>query len=373
MTSSHALRRRILGGTVVALVGATMLTVASPASGAPDRKEFSATVSPSSAVGGQRVAFAVTVTNSARSNSDLGSVQLVVPNGFTGITLNTAPTTPSGGGKPFFPSSCSSGSPSDCGAPGSTLVQVSTPASTGAQKIPAGGKLTFTVSAVAPLSGGTYPWNVAAKNSASWSDGQLFTLTSPKPSVAVTAPNPTQLAFTSQPSAVTAGELFNVSVALRTATGQATTSTARSSSRAMGRRCSARPRSTRSTAPPPSRASLSGSAGSFTLTATSGSLTQAVSSSISVSAGSAAQLALIQAPPTSIVAGQSVSASVAVQDPYGNQTSSTAPVTLTVSRTGGPTLSDTEAAVNGVANVATVRSRRQGPTRSASRVSAQTS
>jgi hypothetical protein len=70
--------------------------------------------------------------------------------------------------------------------------------------------------------------------------------------------------------------------------------------------------------------------GTYTLQAASAGLTGATSSSITIGAGTASKLAFTSGPPTGGAAGAAFSATVQVQDAYGNPvTSSTAPVTIT--------------------------------------------
>jgi signal peptidase I len=95
--------------------------------------------------------------------------------------------------------------------------------------------------------------------------------------------------------------------------------------------------------------------GTYTLTATSGTLTAAVSASFTITAGPAAKLAFTASPSNttanSVFATQPV---VAVQDVGGNTaTSSTAPVTLSITTPAGAVLTCTANPKNAVAGVAT--------------------
>ncbi len=75
--------------------------------------------------------------------------------------------------------------------------------------------------------------------------------------------------------------------------------------------------------------------GSYTLTATSGTLTNATSSSITIGAGTATQLAFFTEPPSNDSTGTAFGAVVQVQDMYGNLvTSSNASVTISSTPTG---------------------------------------
>ena len=138
----------------------------------------------------------ITLTNSARSNNDLGSAQVVVPAGFTAVAGHRHALRPGGrsGTRIVL------GRLADRVRPaGTTLIEVATPAVQGAQKVAPGQSLTL--SAVGH--GAQRPWALhvqrRAKNSASWSDGQLFTLKSPAPVFTVAAAPATQLAFSTQP------------------------------------------------------------------------------------------------------------------------------------------------------------------------------
>ena len=340
--------RLIAAATASLLAVALGVTTIQSASAAPSRREFTATITPAGSTANQAVTPVLTLTNSARSNNDLGSAQVVVPAGFT--LVEATGTTPAGW-EIRYPASCSSGSPTGCGTSGTTLIEVATPAVQGAQKVAPGQSLTLALSARAPGAPGAYTFNVAAKNSASWSDGQLFTLKSPAPVFTVAAAPATQLAFSAQPpSSVTAGAQFGASVRLLDAVGQPTTGsqqvTLAGNGAALG--------GTTTVAAVNGVATFSGlsitTAGSFTLGATSGALTPATSTSIAVGAGSASTLSYLQAPQSNLTAGQSVTAQVALLDAYGNQTAATSTVTLTVTGPGTVT-PGTASAVNGVATL----------------------
>jgi uncharacterized repeat protein (TIGR03803 family) len=96
-------------------------------------------------------------------------------------------------------------------------------------------------------------------------------------------------------------------------------------------------------------------AGSYTLTASDGSLTTATSSSFTVGAASAAQLAFIQQP-TDVAAGSTISPSVtvAVEDQYGNVvTTDSSSVALNVA-TGPQSGGGTRFASDGIATFSTI-------------------
>ena len=90
--------------------------------------------------------------------------------------------------------------------------------------------------------------------------------------------------------------------------------------------------------------------GTYTLTAASSTLTSATSTSITIGAGTATQLVFTGEPPSSAAAGTAFSATVTVEDAYGNAvTTSNASVTIGSSPTGvSGTLTATP--VNGVAS-----------------------
>ena len=115
--------RLIAAGTASLLAFALGVTTVQSASAAPSRREFTATITPAGSTANQTVTPVITLTNSARSNNDLGSAQVVVPAGFTAVQATAS--TPAGW-EIRYPT-CSAGSPTGCGAPGTTLIEVDTP------------------------------------------------------------------------------------------------------------------------------------------------------------------------------------------------------------------------------------------------------
>lgn len=264
---------RRTSGIVALIVLLVMAVLVAPGAGrgalaAAKKGDFSATVSPGKTQVGDRTSFTVEIDNAQSSSNSIGSVQVVVPAAFGDLTL--ASVTPSGFTARI--ASCSSDSPPGCGATGSTLVEVATPANGGAQKILPGQSLTFSVTATA-LSKGTFTWATEAKNSASWSTGQVLSPRGSDPTVQVLGA-PAQLAFTvPPPSALTAGQSFSTSVAVLDADGGPTLSSAVVSLDALGLN------GTKTATAVDGTASLSGlslvRAGSITVTASSPGLASA--------------------------------------------------------------------------------------------------
>ena len=76
-----------------AAVGAAR--AAALASGSAKSSSFTVAISPVQATVGQPTTFTLTLTNSTTSSNSMGSAQVVVPAGFTDVTLGTT-TSPSG-------------------------------------------------------------------------------------------------------------------------------------------------------------------------------------------------------------------------------------------------------------------------------------
>ncbi len=156
-------------------------------------------------------------------------------------------------------------------------------------------------------------------------------------SLAVDPSIPSQLVFNPLPgSSVVAGGSYPVSVDIRDAFGNATSSTATVALTF----CTVE--ATPVCSAPVSRAAVSGTAslsasgpqaaGSYTVRVASTGLTAPTPAELTVTAGAPAALALISAPSTA-AAGQPVSVTVEVRDQYGNPVDGAVPVTLAV--TGG--------------------------------------
>jgi uncharacterized surface protein with fasciclin (FAS1) repeats len=346
---------RLLAAATASLLAVSLgvMTIQS-ASAAPSGRTFTAELTNATAQPGGLVSFGVTLTNSSTSTNDLGSAQIVVPAGFANVAKGNPATFPIAW-QVSFPTACSSGTPAACSEPGTTLVEISTPNVQGADKLGPGQSITLALVATAPTAPGPYTFYAAAKNSAAWSDGQLFSPRSIPLTFTVQAPPATQLAFSTQPpESVTAGGSFSAAVSVLDAAGVLTNGSQSVSLTASG---SATVYGDTTVAAFNGVATFTGlsirSAGSYTLTATSNGLASAISSPITVNPGAASQLFFTQPPETLLQAGGSVTATVALQDQFGNQTASTSTVTLTVSDLSNEVVaSDSRAAVDGIVSLA---------------------
>lgn len=206
---NRRLRSRSLWSGAALLVSALALSVlpatAALAGGWAKSSSFTVAISPVLATVGQPTTFTLTLTNATTSSNSMGSAQVVVPAGFTNVTMGTT-TSPSGW--VYSMATCSTDSPTGCGTPGSTLVQVNTPDDRGAKKVAAGRTLTFSITAT-PAASGRWTWAVAAKNSDAWSEGQRFSQSGTNPQVTVKPGPPAHLSVTGPTGNVGAGAAFN--------------------------------------------------------------------------------------------------------------------------------------------------------------------
>ncbi len=202
-------RSRSLWSGAALLAGALVVSVlpatAALAWGSAKSSSFTVAIGPVQATVGQPTTFTLTLTNATTSSNSMGSAQVVVPAGFTNVTLGTT-TSPSGWA--YSLATCSTDSPTGCGSPGSTLVQVNTPDDRGAKKVAAGRTLTFSITAT-PTAPGRWTWAAAAKNSDGWSEGQRFSQSGTDPQVTVRPGPPAHLSVTGPTGSVGAGTAFN--------------------------------------------------------------------------------------------------------------------------------------------------------------------
>lgn len=294
----------------VLAVALTALSVPAAQAGGTKASTFTASISPTQVTAGDSTAYTLRFTVGATSSNSLGSVQVVVPSGFavTSFGPGTAPS-----GWVYSTPSCSADSPAGCGAAGSTLVQVNTPSSNGANKVGPGQTLTLSITATAGGATGARTFSVAAKNSAAWSTGQLLTRQGSAPVVTV-YPAPAKLAFgTAPPSELTAGDTFGATVRVLGANDEPTISTATVtlSGTSLG--------GTTSVAAVSGTATFSGlsltKAGTITLTASSGALTPATAD-VLVKPGPPAKLVVNG--PSTVNAGDNLGVDVTVTDAYDN-------------------------------------------------------
>ena len=219
--------------TVLVTAGLLVAPTISDAAAVGGKKgDFSVSISPQKTQVGATDTYRIEVANSRSSSNSIGIVQVVVPAAFTDVQPGGV-TTPAG----FVASvaSCSADSPPGCGTPGSTLIEIATPSNGGATKVEPGQSLVFSVTATAQTKG-TFTWAMDAKNSASWSLGQLLKQEGADPAVQVIGA-PARVTFTtSPPSTVIAGESFAVALSVVDEDGNLTNSGAQITLSATGLR-----------------------------------------------------------------------------------------------------------------------------------------
>lgn len=183
--------------------------MSSASAGSTKSSTFSATISPTTVAPNTATQFTITVANASTSSNAIGSIQIVVPS----TSSVSVPSLLADGWTGTTAATCNSGSPTNCGKTGTTLVQFNSP-SGGTNKIAAGTSLQFPV--IAALSGScTTSWAMAANSSAAWSSGSTFTPPSSFPTVAVAAATAASLSYVvAPPSELTAGTTFTTSVRL---------------------------------------------------------------------------------------------------------------------------------------------------------------
>jgi hypothetical protein len=274
-------------------------------------KLFSASlVSPVSAIAGAPTTFTFRFTSSASTSTGnpLGSLQLALPSGFSGLTPGTA-TAPGGTWEEIA---------------SSNVLQVDTHNLGGSGKLNPGQSVTFTFTATAPLQPGVYAFTAAAKTSADFT-GPFFNLGGAQPTVTVLAPPATTLSIINLPAGgATAGQPFSFTVKAAsafgtTATGYTGTVHFTTSDQGSGVAVPA----DYAFAPADqgvhtftSGATLT-TAGSQSLTATDTSNSSITgTAAVAVHAGAATKLVL--SAPGGAIAGSSIAATVTLYDAYGN-------------------------------------------------------
>ena len=149
----RSLPHRFLVAAVVAATATTVVAVAPAALAAPKPKtsSFTATISPTTATVGDRD----DVRHHPHQRHHEHQRPRVRPGGRAcRLRLGHAwHQPPCRAGSSTRPRACSGDSPSGCGAPGSTLVEISTPSSGGAAKIGPGKSITFYVTATPTAKG----------------------------------------------------------------------------------------------------------------------------------------------------------------------------------------------------------------------------
>ena len=184
---------RVALGFVVSIAVVLTATVSGVSASSSVKSYSAALVSPASAIAGSTTTYTFQFTNSTFSTNTMGSVQIALPAGFSGLKPGVA-SAPNGAWEEVA-GACVYGSPTPC----PTVLQVDTGALGGTGKLNPGQSLTLTLTATAPVTPGVYTWNTAAKPSSDFSGTSLFTLSGAQPSIIVASPRglATQLAIVS--------------------------------------------------------------------------------------------------------------------------------------------------------------------------------
>ena len=193
---------RVTLGTLLS-VGLMIAAFVPGVSASGSVKSYSAAAaSPATVSAASTTTFTFKITNSTSSTNTLGSVQVTLPSGFSGLTIGTA-SAPAGPWQEIA---------------GSGVLLVDTPSGTG--KLNPGQSVTFSLTATAPTQTGVYTWTTAAKPSSDFSGTSLFTISGQQPSVTVVSPPATSLSITNLPAGgATAGQPFAMTVKALNALG----------------------------------------------------------------------------------------------------------------------------------------------------------
>jgi hypothetical protein len=183
---------------------ATLMALALPSTARPVKKEYDATLSPASGPGQTQTSLTVTISDVTSSQHPIGSANVTIPSGFTGIGAPSITAVPSG--KTWTATLAGS------------VLQLRS--SLGSQLSP-GQSVSVTFSATTPCPEGAYNFGFQVKQSNDF-NGQGNDIVSGPPTVAFTVsggctPTPTgdHLAFGQQPSDFLAGQEMSPAVTVR--------------------------------------------------------------------------------------------------------------------------------------------------------------
>src|SRR5262245_60971763 len=170
--------------------------VAAPAFAAK-RKNYSASISATTAFGGNSVTLSITITNLVTSQQNLGSANVTIPSGFTFVAFGAQTPPP---GKTWLPPVLSG-----------NVIQLRNPGPSDSNALSPGQSLTAQVTVITPCPPNTsYTWVTKAKQSNDFSgNGNDFTRVGSDPSVTVTVGCPDHVAFGQQPTGTIAGQTIN--------------------------------------------------------------------------------------------------------------------------------------------------------------------
>jgi hypothetical protein len=226
--ADHSIRRATRVLAVVVAIVAFVVALAVPALAAK-RKNYSASISGTTAFGGNTVTFTITIANQASSFQSLGSANVTIPSGFTFVSFGAQIPPP---GKTWLP-------PTLAGS----VIQLRNPGPSNTNALSPGQQLTVGVTVIAPCPPATsYTWLTRAKQSNDFSGfGNDFARIGPDPSVTVTVGCPDHVAFGQQPTGTIAGQPINaklfpsgVTVRIEDAIGQLVTNSTAAVSMSIG-------------------------------------------------------------------------------------------------------------------------------------------
>jgi len=130
---------------------------------------YSASITPTTANAGETKSYTITIYNSGSSNKDMGSAQIDIPSGFTGVTITDV---------------SASGWNDWSGSIDGAVIKLDS--DSGSDKLDSGEHVHVTFTATAPPDVGVYTWITRGYSGQGWG-GDLFDLTGSQPTVTVTA------------------------------------------------------------------------------------------------------------------------------------------------------------------------------------------
>jgi hypothetical protein len=264
----------------VAVVAAAIVAALAVPALAAKKKFYSASISGTTAFGGNSVTFTLTLTNLATSQQGLGSANVTIPAGFTFVAFGALTPPP---GKTWNP-------PTLAG----NVIQLRNPGPSNVNALSPGQALSLEVTVITPCPPNTsYTWVTHVKQSNDFSGtGNDFTRVGSDPAVAVTVGCPDHVDFGQQPTDTMAGQPIDaalnpagVTVRIEDSDGQLVTN----STAAVGVSIASGPGTLFGTTSVNAVGGVStfsdlaiDTAGTYTLLAQSGTLTSATSSSFDI-------------------------------------------------------------------------------------------
>ena len=153
------------------LVVALVMATTGPASQAQQVREFSATISPTTVNASATDLYTITITNDASSTKGILTAKVIVPAGFTGVSITT-PNPNTSDGEPWTASLVS--------------TEILLGGVKGNNRLHAGESVSVSFNATAPALAADYEWTTSAYQADDWTSTP-FTLTGSQPSVEVIA------------------------------------------------------------------------------------------------------------------------------------------------------------------------------------------